>query len=456
MNVNFEKLDNVHGQLTVTIEEKDYADKIKKQLKEISRHRPEPGFRPGHTPEGLLRKKYGDSVKYDVINQAVGDAVYDYIRENNLHVLGNPMPEADNKFDIKDSEFTMKFKLGIAPEINTHLDKNLHIPFYTIKVADEMIEKQDNALRRRFGKQVPGEVADATCLVKGEMTELNEDGSVKEDGIKVENGIISVEYFADPEQKKLFEEKHPGDTVRFNPAATCNGNPAELSSMLNIDKEETDAHHGDFNMEIKEIIVLKPAEHDQEFFDGVFGKDKVHNEEEFKKALSDMIALQLTADSNYRFTIDAKDALLKAQGDMELPDDVLKAFLQQQNEALNNENIDEEYVKIRPQLVWELLREAVASQLDIKIDEEELKDSARRFTAQQLMQYGMSQMPDELLDKYADNFLKDAKMREQIYNFTVDSKLYAGIKEAAEIDNKEVDVEEFNALFTAPEANAAE
>lgn len=455
MNVNFEKLDNVHGMLTVTLEEKDYADKIKKQLKEISRQRPEPGFRPGHTPEGLLRKKYGDAVKYDVINQAVGEAVYDYIRENDLHVLGNPMPEAENKFDIKDTDFTMKFKIGVAPEINTHLDKDLHIPFYTIKVADEMIDRQDKALCRRFGKQEPGETTDETALVKGVLTELNEDGSVKEGGIVVENGILSVEYIADADQKKLFEEKHPGDTVRFNPAATCNANPAELSSMLNIDKAEADAHHGDFNMEIKEIIVLKPAEHNQEFFDSVFGADKVHNEEEYRKQLADMIALQLTADSNYRFTIDAKDALVKAQGEMELPDDVLKAFLKQQNEALNDENIEEEYAKARPQLEWELLREAIASQLDVTVSEEELKESARRFTAQQLMQYGMGQMPEEMIDKYAENFLKDEKIREQIYNFTVDSKLYAGIKEAATIDNKDVDVEEFNALFALPEAETA-
>lgn len=451
MNVNYEKLDDVHGIITVTIEEKDYADKVKKQLKEISKNRPEPGFRPGHTPEGLLRKKYGDAVKYDIINQTVGDAVYEYIRENNLHVLGNPIPQPENKFDIKDTDFTMKFKVGIAPEIDTHLNKDLHIPYYTIQVDDSMIERQDTALRRRFGKQEPGDVTDPTALVKGELLELNEDGTVKEDGVKVENGILSIEYIQDEDQKKLFEDKHPGDTVRFNPAATCKGNVTELSSMLNIDKSEADAHHGDFDMNIKEIIVLKPAEHDQEFFDNVFGKDKVHNEEEYRKALSDMISTQLQADSNYRFSIDAKDALVNALGEITLPDDVLKEFLKQQNEALTDENIEEEYVKIRPQLIWELLREAVASQLGIEVTEEDLLANARMFTAQQFAQYGMGNIPADLLEKYAKDMLKDKKMREQVYTFSVDNKLYQGVKEQATCDDKSVTVDEFNALFKLPE-----
>ena len=271
----------------------------------------------------------------------------------------------------------------------------------------------------------------------------------------MENGIVSPQHFTDEEQKKLFLGKKVGEEVVFNPWNTCNGNPTELSSMLNIDKADVDAHKGNFKMDIKEIIVLKPAEYNQEFFDSVLGKDKVKDEAGYKEALKAMIANSLTADSNYRFTIDAKNTIMKAIGDLTLPDEVLKDFLMAQNEALNNENINEEYVKIRPELEWELEKEAVASQLDIQVSEDDLLDSARLIARQQFAQYGMLNVPDENIDQFAKDILKDEKSRRQLYNQTADMKLFNGIRATVTVDNKEVDVEEFNKLFTA-ETPAAE
>lgn len=278
MNVNYEKLDNVNGELTVTIEEKDYADKVSKQLKEIGKKHSEPGFRPGHVPAGLIAKKYGTAVKYDVVNKVVADAVYDYIRENKIHVLGQPIPESGNDFKIENTEFSFKFKVGVAPEFDNHVNKDLHVPYYKIEVSEETLNSQIEALRQRFARQEPSDVTEPNAVIKGCITELNEDGTVKENGVVMENGIISPAYFKSDDQKKLFEEKKVGDVVVFNPAATCDSNATEMSSMLNIDKADIDAHKGDFNFEIKEIIVAKPAELDQEFFDNALGKDKVHNE----------------------------------------------------------------------------------------------------------------------------------------------------------------------------------
>ena len=447
MKVDYAKIDEVNGEITVTLEEKDYADKVKKQLKEIGKNHAEPGFRPGHVPAGLIQKKYGAAVKYDIINKEVGNAVFDYIKENKLHVLGNPVPQQNEEFSIDAADFTLKFKVGIAPEFDTHVNKDLHVPYYTIKVSDEMIDNQDQLFSRRFGKQEPGETVDATALVKGVLTELDENGQPKENGVVVENGIVSPQYFKSDEQRELFMGKKVGDVVKFNPAATCDANATEMASMLNIDKSDVDAHKGDFNMEIKEIIVLKPAEHNQEFFDMVFGADKVHNEEEYRAALKDMISAGLRNDSNYRFTIDARNAIAAAIGELQLPDEVLKDFLKSQNEALNNENIDEEYTRLRPELEWELEKEAIASQLDIKVDEEDLKNTARMMAQSQFAQYGMANVPAETLDRYASDILKDEKARNQVYNQTVDMKLYNGIRASVTVDEKEVNVEEFNDLF---------
>ncbi len=452
MNVNYEKLDNVNGELTVTIEEKDYADKVSKQLKEIGKKHSEPGFRPGHVPAGLIAKKYGTAVKYDVVNKVVADAVYDYIRENKIHVLGQPIPESGNDFKIENTEFSFKFKVGVAPEFDNHVNKDLHVPYYKIEVSEETLNSQIEALRQRFARQEPSDVTEPNAVIKGCITELNEDGTVKENGVVMENGIISPAYFKSNDQKKLFEEKKVGDVVVFNPAATCDSNATEMSSMLNIDKADIDAHKGDFNFEIKEIIVAKPAELDQEFFDNALGKDKVHNEEEFRAEVKDLIALNYENDSNYRFTIDAKEAVTKAVGQLELPVEIIKNFLLRQNESLNPENIDEEFDKMREQLEWDLIRDSIAEQFKVQLTQEDMLDEARGVVARQLMQYGPAALTDEIIDRYAQEVLKDEKNREMIGQNALSRKVFEAIKENVTLDNKDVTLEEFQKLFAPAEA----
>lgn len=451
MNVSMNKIDNVTATITVSLEEKDYQDKIKKTLKEINMSRPEPGFRPGKVPAGLIQKKYGKAVKYDVINKEVSDALYNYIKENEIQVLGNPVPVKNEAFNLDDKDLTFEFTVGIAPEIDTHVNKEMHIHYYTIEVTDEMIQRQDEMFRRRYGAQVPGDTVEPNALVKGVITELDENGEPKAEGIVVETGIVSPQYFKSDEQRDLFIGKHVGDVVKFNPAATCDANETELSSMLNIPKEETAAHHGDFNLEIKEIIVLKPAEDGQEFFDNVFGKDRVHNAEEYKEGVRNIIASQLAADSNFRFTIDGKNVITETIGEIELPDSVLKDYLKTQDEKLTDENIEEEYAKMRPDLVWQLEREAIAKQLQVSVKQEDMLELAKAIAQNQFAQYGMTAVPDDVLNKYANDMLQNERTREQIANQALDSVLWAKIKDAVTVENKTVSVDEFNKLFESPE-----
>ena len=451
MNVTMNKLDAVNATITIALEEKDYQDKIKKTLRDINMNRPEPGFRPGKVPAALIAKKYGKAVKSDVLNKEVADALYNYIKENNIQVLGNPVsvPAADFSLDNKD--FTFEFKVGIAPEIDTHVNKDMHIPYYNIEVSDEMIQRQDEMLRRRYGKQVPGDTVEPNALVKGVITELDENGQPKEGGIVVENGILSPEYFKSEEQKALFVGKHVGDVVKFNPAATCDGNETELSSMLNIDKADTANHHGDFNMEIKEIIVLKPAEDGEEFFDAAFGKGNVKDAEQYKESIKTLIANQLENDSNYRFTIDGKDVIVKAVGELELPEAVLKDYLKSANENLNDENIDAEFDKMRADLVWQLITDAISRQMEVKVTPEDLKAFARQLAMSRFAQYGMAGLPENVLDRYANELLSNEQTRDQIVRQVVDSMMWAAVKNAVTVDEKTVSVEQFNDLFKTAE-----
>ncbi|MBQ2400281.1 MAG: trigger factor [Muribaculaceae bacterium] len=452
MNVTINKIDAVNATITVSLEEKDYQDKVKKALRDINMTRPEPGFRPGKVPAGLIQKKYGKAVKYDVVNKEVTDALFNYIKDNEIQVLGNPVPATKEEFDLEAADYTFTFNVGVAPEIDTHVNKDLTVPYYTIEVSDEMVDRQSDMYRNRYGAQVPGETVEPNALVKGVITELNEDGSIKEGGILNENGIVSPQYFKNDDQRAAFMDKKLGDVVKFNPWVACGESVVELSSMLNIDKEVAENTKSEFNLEIKEIIVLRQAELNQEFFDNAVGKDKAHNEEEYRAALKEMIEKQLASDSNYRFSIDAKEAIQKAVGDIELPDAVLKEFLMQQDENLNEENIETEYQRIRPDLVWQLTREAIAKQLELKVEEQDILAVARMLAQSQFAQYGMTNLPDDVLDKYGRDILNDPKSREHVVNQAVDMKLYYAIRENVTIDNKTVSVQQFNELFAPAEA----
>lgn len=448
MDIKFEKIDAVNATVAINIGAADYAQKIKDDLKQIRNTHAEKGFRAGHVPAAIIEKKYGKAVKYDTINKVVADALYNYIKNNNLKVLGNPVGSKEDGFDLDNTDFTFNFRLGLSPEIDLTINKDLQIPYYTIEVSEEMINERDSQLRKRYGKQDNGEEVDNSALVKGVITELDSEGNIVSEGVVVENGIVSPQHFTDEAQKALFVGKKVGDKVVFNPAATCNGAATEIASMLQVDKEKAVELKGDFQFEIKEILVLHLAELGDEYYEAAFGKDKVHNEEEYRNMLRDIIASQLKADSNYRFTIDARNIITDKVGDVVLPDEVLKEYLMQQNESkLTAENIDEEYTKMRPELVWQLVSDQMAAQLEVKVSEEDVHSFAAMMTRQQFAQYGMANVPDELVEKYAKEMVANKEQGERLASEVSRMKLYEAIRNAVSLEDKTVSVEQFNELF---------
>lgn len=442
-----EKVDAVNGVITVSLAENDYQEKVKKELKQIGMRYPEKGFRPGHVPAGLLQKKYGKEVLVDVVNREISESLSKHISDNKLNVLGEPLLSnaEDINFDT-DKDFTFKFEVGFAPEIDLTIDKKIAIPYYNIEVDDDMVNKQDEALKRRFGKQVAGEEVDDTALVKGSMVEVDEKGAEKEDGIKVESTVLSPQYFKSDDQKGLFIGKKVGDEIVFNPSATCEGNTSELASMLNVDKEQANTQ-SDFKITIKEILVVKDAEHNQEFFDGVFGKDAVKTEEEYTAKLKEMIAIQLKSDSNYRFTIDTQEVLKDKVGSLELPSAFLKKWLLKQNDKHTPETIDDDFAKMVPEIEWQLIKEKIVKDCNIKVEDDDLLVVAKLIAQQQFAQYGMSNIPEDVIERYAKEILENKDYRPSIVERAVEEKIYNAIRSSVKVEEKTVPVAEFNALF---------
>lgn len=449
MNVTLQNTDAVSGRLTVSVEENDYKEKVLADLKKIGRNNQIPGFRKGHVAIGELQRRFGRQVTSDVINELVYDAVTNYIKENNLNVLGAPVPVEVKELDLKNQkDFTFEFDLALAPELDIKVDKDEKIPYYNIEVSDAMISEQDAAFRKRFGAQVPGEEVESDALVKGAIMQLNEDGTVKEgdDAIQVVSGILAPMYFVDKDEAAKFAGKKVGDKVVFNPRKACGDNVVELASMLNIDKNRTAEVQGDFEMTISEIIVVRPAEDGEEFFTNVFGKDRVHNAEEYKAALKDMIATELSGNSDMVFSFSARKYFLDKYGNMELPAAVLKRWLISRNESLNEENIDEEYSKMESDLKWQLIKERIAGLLGVKIEEADLMAQAKVLAARQFAQYGMTNMDDETITNFAKNILDDKNYRGRLIEQVGDVKFYTALKQAVTLEESTVSLDEFKEI----------
>ncbi len=353
MQVTLEKTSALEGLIKVEVAENDYLPKVNKELKEIGRTRQIPGFRPGHVSLEQLRRRFGKEVKSHVLNEEVFNAVINYLRENKVDILGEPLPVKVEEINLDDKDYTFSYEVALAPEFDVDLNKDMHVPFYNIEVSQEMVDQQDTALRERFGAQVPGETVEGKALVKGAIMQLDAEGNVRsdEEAIQVVAGIVAPMFCKNEAEVEKFNGKKVGDKVVFNPWDTCNGNAAELASMLHTNKEKVADLHDNFEMAISEIIVVKPAEHNEEFYKEVFAGSEVTDEETYFAELRKMIATQLQPNSDMMFNRDVQDEIVKKFGNFDLPAGVLKKWLVARNEGLNAENIDEEFEKMREGLL---------------------------------------------------------------------------------------------------------
>ena len=455
MNVSFEQIDAVNGLLTVELKREDFANDVNKEVAAMGVRHPLKGFRPGKAPKSLLMKFYGPSVTADVVDRKVGHAVYDYIRENKLQILGEPLPNEDTKVDImKDEEMAFKYDLGLAPAIELKLNKRINVPYYNIEVTDQMVDDAIAHDRKRLGTLVDGEVSDKESMLRGSMVELDEQGNDKEDGIKVERTVISPRYMVDDDEAAKFVGVKVGDTFVFNPHKANNGNIAELASMLNLDRSEADVK-SDFRVTIEEIKVNKEAEMNEEFFKGVLGTEtEVKDEAAFREAVREMIQRANVPESNYRFTVDAQHILTEKAGDLQLPEEFLKRFLKlrrEQDEKNNGEVTEEEAQNMFKQLRWQLVKEHLIQELGIKVEKEDVDTAAYIFAQQQLSQYGIYNAPEDLVKQQAERFMQDDRARDAIHEHAIDNKFYAAVKEAVKVNEKNISVEDFRKLYEAEE-----
>ena len=442
MNISKEEISPVELRLTVAIAENDYKDDVTKKLKEIGRTHVIPGFRKGHVPFGELKRRFGKQLTSDVINDTVYRAVIDYITENKLNVMGHPMPvEVKEAFEEGDQEF--KYDLALIPTLDIKPSADDHYPFYEIEVTDEMIDEQDTNMRKRFGSQKPGEEMTADAVVKGSLMQLNENGEVStnEGAIQVTDGIVFPLYFKDKEETAKFDGKKPGDKVVFNPNKAAGGDAGELASMLHVDKAIAGDIHNDFEMNISEIIVNQPAELGEEYYNNVFGPDKVHNEEEYRAAIRELIAGELAQNSHILFRNTFDKAMMEKYGDMQLPAATIKKLF-----FADAENADEAFASQEAAIKHEIIENNLLKNLEIKVEPNEVLDTAKALTARQFAQYGLAGMDDEVITKYAKEQIEKEEIRNQLIQQILSSKLYTAIEGMVSLDKETVSLDKFKEI----------
>ena len=444
MNITFENPDKVNGLMTITVEENDFKEAVEKTLKDYRKKANVPGFRPGQVPMGMIKRMYGTAVKMDAINHVVGQEMYKYVKDNNIQMLGEPLPHEGNEaVDIeKDAPYTFQFDLAVAPEINVKLSGHDKVDYLTIDVDDKLIDQQVRMYASRSGSYQKADDYQDNDMLKGDLRELD-----KENGIELTEAVVMPTYIKDEAQKKLFEGSKLGDIITFNPRQAYQSD-AELASFLKVDKADLGFHTGDFTYQITEISRFAPAEVNQELFDQVYGKDAVKDEKEFRERVADELKAQLQQNSDWKFLQDLRKHCEKKAGKLTWPDELLKRIMKQNNQDKGDDYVEKNYEGSVKELTWHLIKEQLVGAHDIKISDEEVKAAAREAARAQFAQYGMSNVPDEYLDNYAQEMLKKEENVQGFVDRAIDQKLIAVMKNVVKLDEKTVSLDEFNKLMS--------
>ena len=440
MNVTRENIDALNATVRINIVKTDYEEKVEKKLREYRRTASIKGFRPGHVPFTMIKKMYGTTVLVDEINTIVSESLSEYIKNEKLDILGDPIPKHDeHSFDPANSEeFTFSFELGLAPEFEVSLSKKLKLTRYLIEPDAKMIADYVDNYARRNGEFVSIKTSEEKDVLKGSV--VSADGSIAND-----DASLSVDLVKDETLKKEFIGKGEGDIVTFD-IRTAFPNDYEIAGILRKQKDEVKDLNGLFTLTVREVTRFMPAENDQALWDKVYGEGTVTSAEEFEAKVTGEIRQYFSRETDYKLRTDARDTLLK-KTPFELPEEFLKRWLLRVNEKTTAEDIEKDWDHFRDDLRWQLIKNKVAKENGIKITDEEILAEAKEFTRAQFSQYGLYYATEEQITSFAKDMLKKEDDARRIAEKVLDTRVLDVVIEAMKVEDKQVSAEEFNKLF---------
>lgn len=455
MAVTINNTSAVALELVVRVTKADYQPAVEKALKGVRKNADFPGFRKGQAPMSFVVKKFGMAVKLDEINKLVVNELYNEIESKQLRVLGEPIPvEGQNVADLEaGDEFEFKYEVALAPELKVELTKEDTIPYYRIEAEESMIDAHIEQMLAQHGSRQDVESVEERDLVYGVLTELEGDAP-KAEGIVNENAMLLPMYIKDEESRAKFVGAAKDSEVIFEPFKAYEGNAAELVSFLGVDKDTVASYEGvAFSFRISRISRHVPAELNEEFFTAAFGEEgDVKDEATLREQVKAGFREQFDPESDYLFVVDTRKAILKKAGKIEVAEDILKRWLKASNKELSADQVEAEFPAMLEDLTYQLVKDGILAKNDVKLTEEEVLAFATIVAKSQFAQYGMSSVPDEMLEGYAKQLVSKEETARNIRARLIDNKFAAIVKGMVNVDEKSVTPEEFGKIVRGEEA----
>lgn len=437
MNIVKNQIDELNIQLTVTVAHDDYAEAEKKELQRCKRTAEFKGFRKGMVPMSLIQKVYGERVLGEVVNKVLSDAINNFVKENNIKMVGEALPSEDQpEIEWKSgNDFTFKFDIATTSDVNFELSKDDKVKVYEIKVSAEAKKEMKDNLLRQFGSLTDAEQA-------------GEDDSVivdfAQEGKTVEGSYVGVKN-VEGEAKSKFLGAKVGDQfdVNVNEAFT---NESDRAYMLKVKKEELASLAPEFHVTVKEVKTFAPAEENQETYDKIFGENQVHNAEEFDKAVTARLEENYKQESDYKLSKDLREYLVK-KADIKLPEEFLKRWLFNINDGkFSKEEIEKEAPAFFEDFRWQMVRGYIMQKFDLKIEEKDVHEAAQAYVAYQYASYGMGNVPEAILKDSVARVLQDENTSRRIVENVEATKVIEAVKGAVTLKAEKVSVEDFRTL----------
>jgi trigger factor len=447
VNVTLDKKDDLNAIITIEIKKEDYQDNINAQFKDYRKKARIPGFRPGQVPMGMVKKMIGKSVLYEEVNKLTSEKLYEYLKEHNIDILGQPMSsvEKESELDFDNyGDFTFHFDLGLAPEFSLNFSDKDKLTKYEIELDDEEVATEIKNLRRQNGSLENIETCenenDSVVLV---LTEVDKKGEHKDGGVFEQEATVLPEVVKSKKVKKQLIGSNVGEELKLDVFDLFNDNEMVISHSLVIEKEAVADLNKTFIGKVKEIRRVLPAELTQDFFDQVMGKDVVKTEEEFKTKIEENLASYYASEAEKQLDAEVNQ-LLAEKHQLSLPDEFLKRWLvQTKPETYTSENIDEKYGEESEILRKQLIREKIAEEEKVEVTEQDVNQTSLAYTSQMLRQYGMSNPDPNLIRSFEARNREDENYLLRIRDVVVEKKVLDKVKEKVSLKAKKVSIEKF-------------
>jgi len=447
MNITQENSGTLTALVHINLKEEDYIGKVNAQLKDHRKKAQMPGFRPGMVPMGMIKKMYGKAVLADEVNKTISDALNNYIYENKINILGYPMPNEEKTapidFDTQ-NEFDLYFDLGLAPELEVNISEDIKVPYYSIKVTDDEVETATKDTQKRLGEEEHPETAELDDTIHGKIQQLDEAGMLLEEGYSVETSFVLGDLKLKTIQD-LFIGKEKGVKVVFNPMKALEEED-KVKTLLKLE-EADDRLKADYEIEITDIVRVKEAELNEEFFKKVYPSDDLKTAEDFSARIREDLSQHYQNDADKQFVGDTITEVI-ARVNPELPDEFLKRWLLENNkEKATKEQIEEQYDGYAKTFKWQLIENKLIEEFGdaLKVSEEEVRNKVRAY-----FQMAGGEESNPQVEGIVDQILSNDQEKERIYGELMDERYITFFKEKISKEEKEATPEEFVKIISTP------